>query len=376
MVATYVKRAYSSFAAHVFDVPPRLLALLLFILLLFCPLVKPGQSIQLILRDTFFFAMLAVSWDLLVGRTGQISLGHALFFGIGAYGTALLYQYLALPPWITIPIAILIGISVAPLIGLPCLRVKGPYLALVTMALPLILSAVIKYGPITHITGGEMGIGPLPPLIPTELFQRIGFSYRESLPLVELANYYLALVLLFVFSVVLYKIANSKTGMIFVSILDDELASKACGINVTRYKLMAFTISGLFATMTGAFYAHLVTIVNPWFLSLMHISFPTIIRTFLGGIGTIYGPLVGTHIYFILDRYVLEKMVQLPFLTYTQWTYTRLLIFAAIVIVLIIKWPRGIARFVTDKLQDLEEARDLDERGKWIWKTYKKKKME
>lgn len=375
MVATYVKRAYSSFAAHVFDVPPRLLALLLFILLLFCPLVKPGQSFQLILRDTFFFAMLAASWDLLVGRTGQISLGHALFFGIGAYGTALLYQYLALPPWITIPIAILIGISVAPLIGLPCLRVKGPYLALVTMALPLILSAVIKYGPIAPITGGEMGIGPIPSLIPTELFQRIGFSYRESLPLVELANYYLALVLLFVFSVVLYKIANSKTGMIFVSILDDELASKACGINVTRYKLMAFTISGLFATMTGAFYAHLVTIVNPWFFTLT-LSFTPVIVTFLGGIGTIYGPLVGTHIYFILDRYVLEKMVQLPFLTYTQWTHTRLLIFAAIVIVLIIKWPRGIARFVTDKLQDLEEARDLDERGRWIWKTYKKKKME
>lgn len=368
-------RIYRSFAQHVLDIPPRLLALLCFLILLVYPLTQTKVYPLIIMSFASIMATFACSWDLLVGRTGQISLGHALFFGIGAYGTALLYNYLALPPWITIPIAILIGISVAPLIGLPCLRVKGPYLALVTMALPLILSAVIKYGPITPITGGEMGIGPLPSLIPTELFQRIGFSYRESLPLVELANYYLALVLLFVFSVVLYKIANSKTGMIFVSILDDELASKACGINVTRYKLLAFTISGLFATMTGAFYAHLVTIVNPWFLTLT-LSFTPVIVTFLGGIGTIYGPLVGTHIYFILDRYVLGKMVQLPFLTYTQWTHTRLLIFAAIVIVLIIKWPRGIARFVTDKLQDLEEARDLDERGRWIWKTYKKKKME
>jgi len=375
MATNYLKRAYSSFAAHVLDVPPRLLVLLLFMILLFFPVTKPSLSIQLMLRDTFFFAMLAVSWDLLVGRTGQISLGHALFFGIGAYGTALLYKYFELPPWATIPIAVLIGISISPLIGLPCLRVKGPYLALVTMALPLILSAVIKYGPVIPITGGEMGLGPLPSLIPTEIFEKMGFSYRQSLPLVELANYYLALVLLFVSSIVLYKIANSKTGMVFVSILDDELASKACGINVTRYKLMAFTISASFATLTGAVFAHLIAIVNPWFLTLT-LSFSPVIVTFLGGIGTIYGPLVGAHIYIILDRYLLEKMIQLPYLTYTQWMYTKLLIFAAIVIVLIIKWPRGIARFVTDKLQDLEKARDLDERGKWIWKKYKKKKTE
>jgi len=372
MAASYLKRAYSSFAAHVFDVPPRLLALLLFMILLFLPLTKPTQSIQLMLRDTFFFAMLAASWDLLVGRTGQISLGHALFFGIGAYGTALLYKYFGLLPWVTIPIAVLLGISVSPLIGLPCLRVKGPYLALVTMSLPLILSALIKYGPVIPITGGEMGLGPLPSLIPTEIFEKMGFSYRQSLPLVELANYYLALILLFVSSIILYKIANSKTGMVFVSILDDELASKACGINITRYKLMAFTISASFATLTGAVFAHLITIVNPWFLTLT-LSFSPVIVTFLGGIGTIYGPLVGAHIYTILDRYVLEKMVQLPYLTYTQWMYTKLLIFAAIVIVLIIKWPRGIARYVTDKLQDLEKARDLDERGRWIWKKYKKK---
>jgi len=375
MAATYLKRAYSSFAAHVFDIPSRLLAFLLFVLLLWIPLTKPSPSIQLMLRDIFFFAVFAASWDLLVGRTGQISLGHALFFGIGAYGTALLFKYYGLPPWITIPIAVLIGLAVSPLIGLPCLRVKGPYLALVTMALPLILSALIKYGPVIPVTGGEMGIGPIPSLIPIEFFQNMGFSYRGAIPLVEVANYYLALVLLFVSSIALYKIANSKTGIVFVSILDDEMASKACGINVTRYKLMAFIISSLFATLTGALYAHLITIVNPSYLDLT-LSFTPVIVTFLGGIGTIYGPLVGAHVYFILDRHILGRMIQVPILTHTQWSYTKFLIFAVIVIVLIIKWPRGIARFVTDKLHDLEKARDLDERGKWIWKKYRKKKTE
>jgi ABC-type branched-subunit amino acid transport system permease subunit len=95
---------------------------------------------------------------------------------------------------------------------------------------------------------------------------------------------------------------------------------------------------------------------------------------FLGGIGTIYGPLIGAYIYYTLDRFVLQKMTQIPFLPFTEWEHVRFLIFAVIVVVLVIKWPRGIARFVTDKLHDLEEARDLDERGKWIWKTYKKRK--
>jgi len=373
MVIHYLKRAYSSFAAHVFDIPPRLLALLLFMLLIFLPITKPDDYIQRMFRDIFFFATLAASWDLLVGRTGQISLGHALFFGIGAYGTALLYKYFGFPPWVTIPIAVLIGVSISPLIGSPCLRAKGPYLALVTMVLPLILNTLFKYSPLLPITGGERGIGPLPPLIPVEFFRTIGFSGRKAYPMVDLANYYLGLVLLCASSIILYKIANSKTGMVFVSILDDDLASKACGINVTRYKLIAFAISSLFAALTGATYAHVITIVNPSGFLDITLSFLPVILTFLGGIGTLYGPLVGAHIYFIIHRYVLQT-THIPYLTGTQWTFTRDLIFAAVVIILIIKWPRGIARFVTDKLQDLEEARDLDERGKWIWKKYKKEK--
>jgi len=372
MVTTHFRRVYSSFTSHVFDIPPRLLALLLFVILLCVPITRPTPSIQGMLIDTFFIAVLAVSWDLLVGRSGQISLGHALFFGIGAYGTAIIYKFFGLPPWVTIPLAVLIGVSLSLPIGLPCLRVKGPYLALVTMALPLILTPVLAWGPITPITGGEIGIGPLPSLIPTEFWEGLGFGFRPALQMVKLANYYLALALLFFSSIILYKIANSKTGMVLISILDDEIASKACGIDVTKYKLVTFAISALFATLAGATYAHVVTIVNAWFLSLT-VSIIPVILTFLGGIGTIYGPLIGAHIYYILDRDILKRVLE-PFMTSTQLSYIKPIIFSVIVIILIIKWPRGIARFVTDKLQDLEEARDIEERGKWIWKVYKKKK--
>jgi branched-chain amino acid transport system permease protein len=254
----------------------------------------------------------------------------------------------------------------ALLVGFPCLKVKGPYLALVTMAFPIILKGVIDYS--TPITGGEMGIG-VPTFFP---FPAALFDLRV------LSEYYLTLILLAVSAMIIYKIANSKTGIVFVSILDNELASKASGINVTKYKLMAFAISGLFGSLAGAVYAHKVTVVNPPGTLSLTISFLPVILTILGGLGTIYGPLVGAYIYYILDGYVFKNLIRLP----TQWEihivtaflpeirfpiytdYILYLVFTIIVVLLVIKWPRGIARLVVDKLKDLEEAREIEERGK------------
>lgn len=369
MVKSYIRRAYSSFAAHVFDIPPRLMAFLFLLILLIIPLAGLGPYYLSMMIYANVLAIFAASWDLLVGRTGQISLGHAIFFGIGGYSTALLFKFFGLPIWVTIPIALLIGTSAAVLIGFPCLRVKGPYLALVTMAFPIILHSIVKWSPLNPIFGGEFGIRGLP-----------GFFAFLPIRQARIAEYYLTVILLFVASVIIYKVANSKTGIVFMSILDDEVASKACGINITKYKLMSFVISGLFGTLAGCMQAHLLKVSNPPMFELT-LSFAPIIVTFLGGIGTIYGPLIGAYIYYFLDKYFLT--IQLPRLceyfgvTLPQgFEYAKLLIFTLIVLILVIKWPRGIARFTTDKLEDLEEARDLDERGPRIWKRYKRKKKE
>lgn len=354
MVTAYFRRAYSSFATYVFDVPARLLAFLLFLLLLVYPVTNPRLPLLFILTTANVMAIFAASWDLLVGRSGQISLGHALFFGIGAYGTGMLTKYFGLSLWLTIPLITLGGGLVALVIGYPCLRVRGPYLALVTMAFPLILTGVIFY--FTDITGGERGIYGLPRFFP---FLRM---YQ-----LQLAEYYFTLTLLFISGIILYKIANSKTGIVLVSILDNELASKASGINVTKYKLLAFAISGLFGTLAGSVNAHLLQSSAANMASLtVTLSFMTVIITIFGGLGTIYGPIAAAYILTILDRYVLNTIVEIP----TDW---HMLIFILFIILLIIKWPRGIARFVTDKLEDLQEERELEERGKHIWKTYKKK---
>lgn len=365
MAISYLRRAYSSFAAHVFDIPPRLMALLFFLILLLLPTCGLSSYYMGILISTNIIAIFALSWDLLVGRTGLISLGHALFFGVGGYSTALLFRHYGLPLWITIPVAVLLGALAGMIIGVPCLKVRGPYLALVTMAFPLIVSNIIKWSPLNPVFKGEIGIraSPFFPFLPIRQ-QRI-------------AEYYLTLLLLFISAVIIYKIANSKTGIVFISILDDEVAAKACGINVTKYKIMSFIISSMFASLAGSIQAHFLKNASPSMFSLT-LSFVPIIVTFLGGIGSIYGAIVGTYIYYILDKYVLIYMLPVVLRNFNLalprgFEHAKLIIFTSIVLIFIIKWPRGIARYVIDKLQDLEEARDLDERGPRIWKRYKKK---
>jgi len=360
MVRSYLRRAYSSFFTHVIDIPPRLLSFLLLLLLTSIPIILPrtGQSIYflsvLIVANTM--AIFAASWDLLVGRAGQISLGHAIFFGIGAYTSALLVQFIGLPIWITIPMGVLVGTLVAVPIGLPCLRVKGPYLALVTMALPLISLSILIY--FRQWTGGEHG------LIVPRFFPFIADLHQQ-----QVAEYYLSLLMLLISSISLYKIANSKTGIILVSILDDELGAKACGINVTNYKLLAFTVSAVFASLAGGLHAHFIRLAGPGSFSLI-VSVYAIIIAIFGGIGTIYGAIAASYIIYLLDQYVLTMVVDVP----TEW---HPLIFIIVVIVFIIKWPRGIARFVVeDALNELSKEREIEERGKRIWKKYKRKKQE
>lgn len=355
MAARYFRKAYTSFATYVYDIPPRMLAFLLFMIFALLPLAM--RSITYAPTLTFLttaniYAIFAASWDLLVGRTGQISLGHAIFYGTGAYGAAALFQSFGWPFWVTIPLSMLISAGIALLIGFPCLRVKGPYLALVTMAIPLLIAFLLSY--FFEISGGQHGI-PLEGLLPT-FFP--GLNYMDKLK----AEYYLTLSLMAVSSIILYKIANSRTGMTFVSILDDELASKACGINVTRLKLMAFIISGAFASLAGCISVYLQGNATPPFFDLS-ISIIPIVVTILGGLGTIYGAVVGTYIYVILDSYVLTKIIPVASFSYfgLKWEYASLLIFVVIVVVFIVKWPRGIGKTVVDKLEDLEEAREIEE---------------
>lgn len=256
--------------------------------------------------------------------TCQINFGHALFFGVAAYTSALLNTHLGWQPWATIPIGALGAVIAGVLMCLPALRLRGPYLSLVTLAFPLILLGIIFS--FTDFTGGELGISGL---------DRISES--------KTVDFYVSALVMIVSVFIMWKLTDARsslvrTGLIFHAIREDEIAARASGINTIRYKLLAFAVGGFFAGIAGGFYAHFMRIAGPSTLELA-LSFQAIIWTVFGGIVSIYGPFVGVYLLYPL----MEFLRVVP--------EVRYLIFAAIVILILLFMPEGIAVWIRDKIE-------------------------
>ena len=303
----YLRKLYAVFKGEVLVLPSRVVVLLFFFVLLLLPVVTQDPYLLRILILTSIFAIFAASWDLLSGFTGQMNFGHALFFGVAAYTAALLNLHAHLPPWGSIPLGALAAVLTGLIIGIPCLRLKGTYLALTTLAFPVILMGIVLAIP--QVTGGELGISGL---------ARLSGS--------RLTDYYIAIVLMLGLSTIMWKITQSNTGLIFHAIREDELAVRTAGINTTRYKLLAFCLSGFFAGISGGLYAHFMRIAGPSTLEVS-MSFTVVIWAIFGGVVTIYGPVGGV---FILN----------PLLEFLHfWPKLRMLMFA-LIILLILPWVR------------------------------------
>jgi branched-chain amino acid transport system permease protein len=319
-----LRRLFKDFQGDVLAIPGRLIALIFFLLLFILPLITQEPYTLRILIFSNIFVIFAVSWDFLSGYTGQVNFGHALFFGAAAYTAAMLNKYLGLQPWATIPIGAIVAVGAGMLMCLPALRLRGPYLSLVTLAFPLILLGVIKSFP--DVTGGEHGITGL---------TRLSDS--------RIADYYISAVVMTISVFIMWKLTDAKsalvrTGIILHAIREDEIAARASGINTIRYKMLAFAVGGFFAGIAGGLFAHFMRIAGPSTLDLM-LSFQAIIWTVFGGIVSIYGAVVG--VYFLYP--LMEFLRVIPEL--------RVLIFAAIVIVILLFMPEGIAVWIRDKIE-------------------------
>jgi branched-chain amino acid transport system permease protein len=268
---------------------------------------------------TSIFAILAASWDLLSGFTGQMNFGHALFFGVGAYTAALLNLHAHIPPWGSIPLGALAAVLAGLIIGIPCLRLKGTYLALTTLAFPIILLGIVYAIP--GITGGELGISGLARLTGS----RIG-------------DYYLTVVVMIGLCIIMWKITDSNTGIIFHAIREDEVAVRASGINTVRYKLLAFSLSGFFAGISGGLYAHFMRIAGPSNLEVS-MSFTVVIWAIFGGIVTIYGPVGAVFILFPLLEF------------FRFWPEYRMLMFAVVILLILLYMPEGLFPWIREKIE-------------------------
>jgi branched-chain amino acid transport system permease protein len=315
----YLRKGYSIVRNEVLVLPSRVAVLLFFLSVLLLPVYSTDPYLLRILILTNIFAILAASWDLLSGFTGQMNFGHALFFGVGAYTAALLNLHTHIPPWGSIPLGALAAVLAGLVIGIPCLRLRGTYLALTTLAFPVILLGIVYAIP--GVTGGELGISGI---------ARLSSS--------RLGDYYVTSVLMLGLCTLMWKITDSNTGIIFHAIREDELAVRTAGINTTRYKLLAFCLSGFFAGISGGLYAHFMRIAGPSTLEVS-MSFTVVIWAVFGGIVTIYGPVAGVFILFPL----------LEFLRF--WPEYRTLLFAVIVLLILLYMPEGLIPWVRDKVE-------------------------
>jgi branched-chain amino acid transport system permease protein len=320
IVGFWLRKLYTIFKGEVLVLPSRIVLVLFFVVLLFLPIVTQDAYLLRILILSSIFAILAASWDLLSGFTGQLNFGHALFFGAGAYTSALLNLHAHIPPWSSIPLGALAAVLAGLIIGIPCLRLRGTYLALTTLAFPIILMGIVFAIP--DITGGELGVSGL---------DRLSGS--------RVGDYYITVVLMLGLCTIMWKITDSNTGIIFHAIREDELAVRTAGINTTRYKLLAFSLSGFFAGISGGLYAHFMRIAGPSTLEVS-MSFTVVIWAVFGGIVTIYGPVGAVFILFPL----------LEFLRF--WPEFRMLMFAVVILLILLYMPDGLLPWLRDKIEE------------------------
>jgi len=285
---------------------------------LLIPLTE-NEYLTQILITAMILSIYAASWDLLAGFAGQVSFGHAAFFGVAGYVTAAFVKFFAFHWIISLIAGAAIAVVFSLLIGIPCLRLKGPYLALGTLAFSLILYNLFLTG---DYLGGTQGISGLP---------------SDDNPY---AVFYLMAAFMVGSLIIMRAIVDSRLGTVLKAIRDDEVCADASGINTTFYKLIAFMISGFFAGIAGGLFVLNTTAVNPAVYQPLY-SFYAIIMASIGGIGTIYGSIIGAFLFIVLS----ESLRPLA--------ATALLIFATLLILIIRFAEEGVMNPFLDRLHEL-----------------------
>jgi len=290
---------------------PYLLAAILAVL----PLLGLSSYWMHILILVVMWSVIGMAWNLLGGYCGQVSFGHAAFFGVGAYTSGILYNKLHISAWWGIPLSIVATAVFALVIGFICLRLRGPFFALGTLAMGVILRVSAEN--LTGITEGDLGI-----------------MLQERTWVEKTWYFYIILLLAMLAFIAIKMIVESKLGYYFVAIREDQDAAESLGINTTFYKTVALTLSAVITGLAGAFYTNYMGYIDPKIVFALHdISVVTIMVVMVGGVATYWGPFVGA----IIMVFLAEMIRSIPKLGAAHHTF-----FGILLIVIIIYLPNGI----------------------------------
>jgi len=247
------------------------------IVFLVFPLVIQSDYYQHLIIIALMWVVIGSSWNLLAGYTGQVSFGHAIFFGVGAYTAGILFSKLGISPWWGMLAGGISAMLIGLFVGWVCFRLRGPYFALATLAGGEIFRLIATNW--ESLTEGMVGILIIP-------------SFESKLP-----YYYIALLLAAGCIYAIHIIMQSKWGYYFVSIRENQDAAESLGINTTLYKNVSLLVSSLFTGMAGAFYMNYMGFIDPQVVfSLHYISIMAILVGIVGGVATIMGPAVGAFV--------------------------------------------------------------------------------
>lgn len=243
------------------------------------PWILKGNYFISVLIFIGIHTILALGLNLLMGYAGQVSLGHAAFYGIGAYTTAIITTTLKWSPWIGMGAAAAISGLIAYLIGKPTLKLRGHYLAMATLGFGVIVRIFfVEYYPLTGGTSGLVGIQPLS-IFGTQL-------------VTERQYYYLVWFLVILLIWLSYNIVDSRVGRALRAVHGSETAAASLGIDTAKYKVQVFVISGIYSGLAGALYAHYVRFVNPDPFGFMF-SIELVVMVVVGGMASIWGAILG-----------------------------------------------------------------------------------
>ncbi len=300
--------------------PQVIIGAAIFAIALLVPLfVHNDYFLQVIFR-LFLFATLGLAWNLVGGYTGQLSLGHAAFFGIGAYGLALLSPYMS--PWLAIAGGVGFSLVAALIIGSVSFRLRGPYFCLATIAFAEVVRLIAKNVP--SLTGGDVGVAVV------SLFPRN-----------TMVSFYYACILLTVVSFAIsYWVERSRFGYYLMAIREDEDTALSVGINTARVKLWSLLLSAAMSAVAGALYASLFLYIVPDQMLGIELSVEISILPMLGGAGTLLGPLVGSL--------VLETASEVFKNIFKE---AHLLIYGILVVLVVLFLPEGIVGTLMRKLR-------------------------
>ena len=284
-----------------FQVTKVALGLGLVLLLLLPVLSQYNDYVLQVFTHALLLATLALAWNIL-SLSGSISLGHAAFLGVGAYGSALLSLDLGVSPWVTIPLGGLLAAAVAMIMALLCLRLRSAYFALATLAFVEIPKTITdNWDGLTRGSLGLVGLPGLPSL-------RLG-SYHFDISGSPTGSYYFVLCYGLVLLLLVAVIFRSNLGLALQAIREEEVAAEAVGIQVQRYRLLSLLLSGFFTGITGACYAHLVRYIEPGLVYGLHFSAMPMVFAICGGRFTILGPALAALVLYPMDQFIFHPLL-------------------------------------------------------------------